>query len=235
MMRLEKKYLDIYQKYVEKRDPESLGVLIQALEPVLHKGINTFGYGIPTLYGRAKLLAKNAIETYDPMKAPLESHIMLHLQRLQRYAPRTGNVVDVSEGQRMLGREIINAERELSDKYKRPPSDQELADYLGINVRKINRARAAFGAVPESAFEGNVETAPIEQIDISSPTKQLWTEAVYQELSPIQQYIAERRLGLFGHKVESVEEIAKKLNVSPATVSYHFNTIKQKLMLADKL
>lgn len=140
-MKLEKKYLDIYQKYSANKDPESLNELIQALNPVLRKGINTFGYGVPTLYGRAKLLAKNAIETYDPHKAPLESHVMLHLQRLQRYAPRTGNVLDVSEGQRMLARELSNAEKELEDKYNRPPSDAELADYLGINVRrKIGRA-----------------------------------------------------------------------------------------------
>lgn len=234
-MKIEKKYLDIYQRYSTNKDPESLNELIQALNPVLRKGINTFGYGIPTLYGRAKLLAKNAIETYDPNKAPLESHVMLHLQRLQRYAPRTGNVLDVSEGQRMLARELSNAEKELEDKYNRPPSDAELADYLGINVRRIAMARTAYGAAPESVFEGNVEVTPLEQKQSLSDKERLWMETVYQELSPMQQYIAERRLGLFGHKVEPVEVIAKRLKISPAMVSQHMKTIQQKMVVPRDL
>jgi len=230
-MRIEKKYAELYSRYANTRDRESLYQLMQALQPIILKGVNTFGYGIPTLYGRAKLLAKNALETYDPTKGTLESHIMLNLQRLQRYAPDTGNAVSLPEGIRMLQRQISEAEKELEDKYNRAPSDQEIADYLGLNLKKIRKARVPSGAVPESAFEENIDFKPLlpNEGAEEGPKVKLWRESVYKELSPVQQYIAERRLGLFGYKPQSVEEVAKKLKISPATVSNYTKTVAEKL------
>lgn len=235
-MKLEKRYAEYYANYIKNRDRESLNQLMQALQPVMLKGINTFGYGIPTLRGRAKLLVLDAINSYDPSRGPLESHVMLSLQRLQRYAPDTGNVVKLPEGVRMLQRQVVDAEKELEDKYNRAPSDQELADYLGLSLKKIRSARVASGAIPESAFEGNVEMKSISQDNQEiSPKVKLWQESVYKELSPIHQYIAERRLGIFGHKPEPVEQVAKRLKISPASVSNYTKEVAQKLAPPEDL
>lgn len=191
---------------------------------------------MPTLYGHAKILTKNAIESYDPEKGSLESHIMLNLQRLQRLAPQTGNILDISEGNRLLQREITNVEKELEDKLGRPPSDQEIADHLGISIKRIRSLRNIYGTVPESAFEGDVAVESLGQSPQSSNIKhKLWQEAVYQELSPIDQYIAETRLGLFGKKVLPIEMVAKKLKMSPAYVSQRAKAIAQKLVPPEVL
>lgn len=228
-MPIEKRYAELYERYRQTGDKESLRELMRALHPIILKGINTFGSGFQPLYGKAKLLALNALESYDPRKGSLESHIMLHLQRLQRYAPDTGNVIRISETTRMLQKQIAEAEKEFEDRYQRPPSDQELADYLGLNINKIRKARMPAGAAAESAFEENVEAQPLIQDSKDNPKVRLWQEAVYKELSPIQQYIAERRLGLFGYKPEPIEKVAKKLRVSPATVSNYAKEVAQKL------
>lgn len=235
-MKLEKQYADLYTNYAQKRDTESLRQLMQALEPVITKGVHTFGSGIPTLYGRAKILAKQAIDTYDPKKSPLESHVMLNLQRLQRYAPNTGNVLYIPENVRLLNKQITEAEKELEDKFGRPPSDQEVADYLGLNIKKIRKVRTALGTVPEGTFDEGIAAESLDkEIPKEDSKVELWREAVYKELSPVEQYIAEKRLGMFGHKPLPVEEVAKRLKMSPASVSLYAKKVLEKLTPPDNL
>jgi len=233
-LKLEQKYVPIYQQYVSDPNPENLRKMIDALSPTIEKGIKTFGAGLPTLYGRAKLITSSALQSYDPKKGALDSHVMLHLQRLQRYLPKTSNVVDVSEATMMLQSQVMEAEKELEDELGRPPSDAELASHLKMSMKKLERLRTATGTVPSSAFDDNAQTQPIEQKTDDEKYK-LWQEVVYMDLNPIQQYIAERRYGLHGKKQESVEEMARKLKISPNMVYQHLKTIEQKMAIPRDL
>ena len=226
--KLEKEYRDAYVKYIQTQKPEDLKALLKQLNPVIQKGLNTFGGGVPTLRGHAKLLAIHALQTYDPTKGSLQAHVMLHLQRLQRLLPEASNVVYTPESLRMDAIALREAEIELTDKLRRPPSDQEIADHMKISLKRLQRIRQAQGAVPSSVFE-NTGISILDNKRLSDKTKQMLLEVIYQELSPVQQYILEHRLGLHGHKPKSVEQIAKNLGISPARVSAHLKEIDEKL------
>jgi len=232
-MKLEKKYQQAYMQYYVTKSQDALRELIELLEPTIKRGFYYFGQGLPALYGKAKLLAKDAIETYDPKKGPLETHVLLTLQRLQRLAPRVSNIVSVPEARRMLNIQLQEATKELEDKYGRPPSDQELADYLGLSLKKIENVRQAQGAAAESVFQGNVATTESQRT--SQAKEKLWMETVYKSLSPIQQKIMEGRYGLFGNRPKTLQEIADELNISTTGVHAHLARIDEILNKGWKL
>lgn len=231
-MNLENKYKDAYLQYTtDPYNQENIKKIMEAIQPTVEKAHKTFGYGLPVLRAKAKLLAYNAIKTYDPSKGSLDGHLMLTLQRLRRFVPKVTNVVSVPEAVRMQAKALEEAEHELQDKYNRPPSDQEIADYTGLSLKKIKRLRTPMGSVAESVFDGNVK---VDQVEQEQTGEDLWQEAIYKELSPTQQYIMERRFGLHGRQPETLEQISKNLNMATSSVHQQLNKINEKLQLAEE-
>lgn len=226
-MKLEPEFRPLWEAYSKRKDARTLRELLIALAPTIEKGVKTFGGGMPNLYAKAKLIAVNALNNYSPNEGRLKDYVMLHLQRLRRIAPQTGNIVSVPEMVRLGKRNLEEAQRELEDRFNRPPTDQELADYLGLSIKKLSKLQAASGAVLASAFEG--DTGEIKDQGISKNAAELLKESVYKELSPLQQYIMERRFGLHNHKEENIEEIAKKLKISVGQVHNHIQKIQNML------
>jgi len=227
-MKIEKQFQPLFEEYQRTKSPDSMRKLVEALQPTIDKGLYTFGKGIPSLVGKAKLLAMQAIQTYNPKRGNLTNHVMLNLQRLQRLAPQVSNVITVPEGLRMHAKVLNDTTKELEDKLGRPPSDQELADHVGLSLKKIEAIRKAQGAATESAFQGNV--AMIRGGEAFTPDQRnLWVETVYKELPPPQQYILENRFGLHGRPIQTLEQIAKKLGLSVSEVYNQSREIENKL------
>lgn len=230
-MKLEPKYKELYQNWQKTKSTKDLQKLLDAAYPTIEKGLKVFGGGLPNLYGRAKLIALDAMASYDPNQAPLDSYLMLNFQRLQRFLPQTGSMIKIPEAIRMQARELENAAAELEAKLQRPPSDQEIADYMGISLKRIEKIRSAQGVVPGSAFGEEIVT----QEEIPDAKLKLWIDTVYKESSPMQQYIMEHVYGLHGKKKKTLADIAKALKVSIGTVHGNLRKIEEKISLITKI
>ena len=222
------------KKYKLEQDQEALVRIIQALEPVIDRGIQIFGNGNQALRGQAKILVKNAIDSYDPAKGELKTHVLLHLQRLRRIQPQSGNIITVSEGMKILIAQLTDAEKELTDKLGRPPSDQELADYMNISLEKLKKIRTAQGSAAESNVEGLAIESPTEEND-KEQARELWIQAIYVDLDPTEQYILDSVYGRNGRQKKTLQQIAEDLKLPLSTVHAKLKKIENIINLTENI
>lgn len=219
--------------------PRNAGVLVKSLKPVLDSAIRTYvgGSPSPTIQSRAKLLALEAAAKYDPARAKLRTHLMVHLQGLRRYAAREQQIVGIPERVGLDLHRIHTATTELQDRLGREPSDQELSDHTGLSRRRLQYVRQAKGGVAEGQMTRESESGE----DVFQPAvKQThddsaWTEMVYHDLHPTDQLILEHSLGLHGRKQISKQAIAKKLKLSPGAISQRAARIQAMLDKKEEL
>lgn len=233
---LESEFSDIYNQWKKEPSPANNTLILKAVNPVLTSAIKTYGFtGSPTLQGRAKIMALDAIKKYDPTKAKLRTHLMAQLQGLRRAAAREQQILSVPE---KVGLDIVhlkNAENDLRDQLARDPSDVELSDYLKLPIKRIKyirnmRKTYAEGQIKKITDEGEDYAAP--SIESTRGIHQ-WHNLVYHDLHPIDQVIMEHTLGMNGKPILSNKELAIRLNISPGAISQRKSKIQDKLNLRD--
>jgi len=239
---LEEQFAQPYLAWQRTPDPDSTQTLLDALRPVTNSALRAFGgpsATSPTLKSQAKILALDALKSYDETKAPLKAHIMSRLQRLRRVAAQQRQVIHVPEQVSMDQTATEAARKELEEQLEREPSDGELADYTGLSIKRLRHIRTGGRPVAESTImragqeEGSGGYEPgVRQL---GDRKDEWQELVYSDIDPTNQLILERSMGMHGHVPQKPSEIARLLKISPAAVSHRMAQIQQKLDQRDQL
>lgn len=229
---LEPEFHDTYSAWKLKADPSTRGALLRAVNPVLDTATKSYGGGsaTPTLRSQAKLRTIQAFDTYDPKKATLRTHLLSQLRSLQRDAGKLDQIIRIPEQISILSAQLQRAETDLSDDLGRPPSDTELADHLGITLRRLQHIRKAHVGVNSGIFRDEVG----DQFDPAARSlAKMRTDPViemaYYDLQPSDQLILELSLGLHGKRPQSTEAIAKKLRVSSASISQRKKKIQERI------
>jgi DNA-directed RNA polymerase specialized sigma subunit len=205
--------------------PENFSAVMKEVEPVLDSGLRSFGGGDPGLRTRAKLLAAQAFESYDPAAgASLKTHVYGNLQRLQRYRAQRSYAIHVPEGARLDEKRLRDFRVEFEEKTGREPADDEVADGTGMSLKRIRRMR--IHEVPDSTMTGEKGDLAVA---VRKDPQQLWLDYVYHDLDPRGKKILEWTTGYGGAKVLPKSEIAKRLRVTPAAVSIRISKIVEKL------
>ena len=169
---------------------------------------------------QARALAIEAFQSYDPKKAKLSTHLYSRLQRLRRYATTKAPIVQIPEKLRAEQQYLQEQIKQFEDDHGRPPSDLELSDRTGFSLRKLQRIRQIPTAVSATVATSPDSADMAAGVALENPSKdQFWVELVYHDLTPTDQFIMERLMGLHGHKPMPSAEIAKQLRLSPAAVS----------------
>ncbi|HSN72859.1 MAG TPA: sigma-70 domain-containing protein [Steroidobacteraceae bacterium] len=209
-----------YEAWRSNQRPEQMTQLLDAARPVIDRALSAYAGGNKALTGRAKRLAIDAFKTFDPTRgAKLRTHLYIRLQPLQRaYTKRTSPLAVPERVQLDLLR-LQQTERAMRDELNREPADMELAERLNMSPRRIAHVRAfSKGLVSEGQLrspEGEPLQLGLQQV---SPDD-LWVEYVHHDLSPIDKKIFEWKTGIYGKKMLSTNEIARRLNISPSAVS----------------
>jgi len=216
----------LYESYTKQPTKARMAKLLEAIEPILAQAEKSYGVSGPVVHARAKVLAANAVVSYQPGgSASLETHIYNQLRPLSRYARQTQQVLAVPERVSYDLHTLKTAETELSVKLGRQPSDLELADRLNMSPSRIQRLRQYSQPMPSEVMSfGQVA---------ENDAQELWSEFVYHELDPIDQAI-------FDGKIRSMppipaNELARKLNISPSAVSQRSLKISQRLAEGEQL
>jgi len=130
------------------------------------------------------------------------------------------------------------AANELEEQIGQPPSDQQLADFTGLSLKRLQYIRGsgrplAESTITRSSGDGggsyDPRVRPIEE------SHDAWLELVYDDLDETNQYILERVLGLHGHKKTRPSQVAAQLKISPAAVSHRMAKIQYKVDQRDAL
>lgn len=228
--KLEPDYVAPYKAWKTSDTPETRAALLNAISPVLSRGVTTYGGGDKLMGGHAKLLALKALPTYDPEQGRLDTHLLSHLQGLQRIYGKQQQLIKVPERMVLDYGKLQDTEKELEDKLGRVPTIGELQRQTGLSRTRIAKIRQAN---PGVATTGMV---PSEENDLSSVASriigddrdtQAWLDFVHDDLNPTDQVIMEHLMGLYGKRKLSTKELAKKLAITPSAVSQRASRIQK--------
>lgn len=215
-----------YAEWSAERTPDRMKAVLDALDTTINSEVQRFSGPKPLLRSRARSLAVGAIRSYDPASgAKLRSWVVTQLQPLSRYTNALKPVYTPEDAARKAYA-VSAARGRFVDETGRDPTDEELADAVGISVKRLKSIRKAAPAVVYERQSGGEddETAPDYAIYGSSPVRDA-SEAVYSGLSERDRRIFDLRTGSHGAKQSSGGEVARLLKVSPAYVSQRTGSI----------
>lgn len=224
--------LQAIQAWQAAPTPELAATMLKQLRPVFDRAIRQFVPGeiSPTLRAHAKHIALEQLPQYDVQKASPETFLRPHLQRLQRLQVQQNNIISVPERVLMERQALARAETELEDQYGVSPSTLQLADYLGVPVKRIKYIRQA--QLPRSESQSIMygeDGEPQEQAVEQEQTRAA-AHFVYDSLDDERdRRILEWSLGLHGHKPQTVAAIANRLHITPSAVSQRAQKIQQQV------
>lgn len=234
MTKLEPEYAAPFAAWKAKPEPATAATIMQALAPTVAGAVRYhLGDVHPLVLGRARLMALDALGSYDPTKGRLNTHIYNHLQGLKRVNRQELSGVRAPERLTLERRRLLAAEQELSHTLGREPTDDELSDAVSLPHERIARIRRSQIGAPSSAFEAGDEEGPGSAPATRQSGANLrshWQQAIYDELDPYHQKVMELGLGLHGRDgpMEN-QEIARRLRRSPGAISQAKARIQAKL------
>jgi AraC-like DNA-binding protein len=207
------------------RLPADNARFLEGVSPILDKAVNMYvGRPDPAARARAKALALAAAAGYDPKQSKLQTHLLNQLQPLRRYAAGRRYVMKVPERQQYRLQALRDAEAELADELDRPPTDAELSDRTGLSRTQLARLRSYKAQTAEGRF------MDLDQPGVVDNTPDLWSDFVYAGLGVADKVVFEGRFGLNGREVKTVQQLAKELGMSAATVSRRAAMIEERLV-----
>lgn len=217
-----------YAGWLKDKTPENLSKVVEAFYPTINSEITRYSGPKTLLRSRAKILTVKAIKTFNPMSgARLQSWIVTNLKPLSRYSvkQRDVRVPEVAARQAAV---VSRAVKDLSDEYGREPTDEEIADELGMTVKRVRDVRRkAVASVPSSMFDetdGGEGSMSVPGVVTPSPVP-FARDAVYSGLDDTDRFIFDSITGLHGSPVMTAKDVAAALGVSPAAVSQRANRI----------
>jgi len=145
----DQKYNEGYwaKQYLETGNMDSKDKALQALKPLIMKRVGeinvskSISHG--SLYGKGVGLASHAIDTWDPSKAKLATHVTNQLQKLHRYVNKYGPMLHTPEHRISQWSDLDKAFEAYEHEYGTGEYDKNLlAAATGLPVADIEKAIA---------------------------------------------------------------------------------------------
>lgn len=226
----------VFDDWRKNSSPEANTKLLGTVQPIIDTAVNSYAgqNASPTLKNKARLMALKALQSYDPQKGNVKTHLLSQLQSLRRAAAQEQNIIGIPEQVGLDFQRLSAAENELRDGLSRDPTDDELADMTGLSTKRIKKIRNFHQPVAEGMTamqSGNSEDDTNTDIASTLPnyTKHTdaWLDFVYGDLTPTDKLIMDMTLGRNGRRRTSTQDIARRLNITPGAVSQRAAKIQQ--------
>lgn len=216
-----------YTTWRTSRTPETNTALLKNLQPIIDTAVSSYAgaNASSVLKNRARLLALQAMDKYDPQKGNVKTHLLTHLQRLRRLNAQSQNIIQVPEQVGLDFQKIQRIENDIRAELSRDPTDEEIADRTGLSVRRLRKIRQFNQPVAEgtAAASADLESGPNTDIASVRPDRagahDAWLNFVYDDLGPVDKIIMDSLLGRNGRRRTATQDLARRLNISPGAVS----------------
>jgi hypothetical protein len=213
-----------YQGWLKKKSKRNMGKLVKKFSGILHSELPKYYGNLPkgVLKSYGKKFIISAVKTYDPNKGKLSNHIVQNLQRLHRVNYETSGVFRMSE-ELQSGVNLFKGSKSfLEDKLGREPTNEELSKELHWSPTKVARMEKQ---IKKEVLSGALEMSPVF-INAEDPR----LDYLYHDLPPEDKLVFQYRVGYRGAPILPVKDIAKKIKMSPATVSNKAMGIANKIV-----
>lgn len=134
--------MEVWRRWRENPNPEDFGWLYNSHQGLIGAatGSKVRSAELPRSAMRSRILRNyiQALETYDPTKAALNTHVQNRVKyRLGRYTQRYSQLGRIPEERARLIDPLRNREAVLREQLGREPSDLELSDDIAANVTEM--------------------------------------------------------------------------------------------------
>lgn len=218
--------LTAWERYQNGDETASSEVLTE-LDGTINKAISAYANGDPQMRTQARILALEAVKTYDPSKGTqLSTYVYGQLQKLRRESAQRANLTHVSENVAIERSQIQRQIREYVADHGEEPTTEQLADLTGLSVKRIDSVMNYKPVIPDS-----IAVSPEGDSLAQSETDRaldLYDRLIYDELDDIDKKIYEWTTGYGKGEILSQVEIAQRLGISTAAVSKRYKRIVDK-------
>lgn len=200
------------------RKPDDLEPLMDRFEPVLQSHLRRYAghVNIPTPAIQADLENRfvQAVRSFDPGRgAQLATHVNWHLKGVHGFVTQHQNLARIPENQLSRIREMTSAIHNLQDDLGKVPDNAALASRLKWSPTQVAKLRRSLRKdLLTSGFQvpvGVLEPSRWESIKSLLPA----------ELDKKEKFVFEHTTGAGGAPIMQAQEMAKRLNVSNASIS----------------
>lgn len=210
------KELSPYENWTADPSPENLKGVVDSLEPSINYSLSTVG-GVndPYLRAKARKIAAEAVQSYNPETAALPTWTTQQLMQLKRLARQSSPAMRIPEKAQLDNLSISHAEAEFLDKHDRYPDLDELSDAVRLPKKRIQDVRKMARAVPsESALQGaTVNPQEPDHYDEA-------LDYVYADLDATDKKILEMKTGYGGkYDPQPADVIAKEVGIHPSNLT----------------
>lgn len=194
--KLQEQEMALYEKY-RSGSTRAKYRLLDSLNPIIASQVNKYtGSGLPSsaLKLEAKRLTNKAIESYDPNKAQLNTHVINNLKKLSRFVMNYQNIGHIPEPRVLMIGKYNTIFDNLEADLGREPTVAELADAMQVNPAEIERLQTELrkdlsmttpGDDDEGGFYFYAQPSTVE------PEKKQAIEFIYYDADPINKKIIE--------------------------------------------
>lgn len=173
-------------------------------------------------------LASMAAESYDEKSGTkFSTYLTNYLKKLSRISTQYGAAVRLPEQKQFEVHKLNQAEQHLHEELGRPASAQELSEYAGVPLAKVN------SLLTNRKKEVNINNLAYTPVFLQNSRWDDQVHFAYHDLPDRDKVIFEHSTGFGGKPVLTTEQIAKKLSLSPSTVSNRLNLINKKMNLEE--
>jgi len=218
----------LYDQWKASQDPKVLADLMQTLKPTVANAVKTYANGNESLNTRAYILAREALDSYDPSKkASLSTHVFSRLQRLYRISSERFSAVHVPENVRTDSLSVQRFVNRFSDEHGIEPSDLQIADALKMSPKRVMKATTRGRETMESKATSDKGDTFGQSSGLSE--EEVWRDYVYASETPENQKVMEYTMGYGNAKVIPKGVAAAKMGISAPAYSQRINTVTKKL------
>lgn len=218
------KDVELWEKWKRSHSQQDLQALLDHLQPVINQQVTRWSGSLarPMLETQAKVLATEAIKTYNPARgAALATHVTNRLQKLSRTVYTHTQAARLPEHKAIGMASFSVAQDSLQNELGREPSHIELADHLGWSVNRVGAFQKAY-ARKELLASGEFNPSQFPIADEQDPI----IGFVYHDMAPGTQKLFEHITGYNDATVLSNNELMRKFKMTQGQVSYQKRKLK---------
>ena len=221
------KDLELWTQYKTNPGKKTLEPLLNNFKGTITKSVNKWGGGnvAPAVLDiKAKKIAIDAFNNFNPAKAKLNTHLTNHLKGISRPVYET-QVARMPESRTLKVGTYLTANQELVNGLGRLPTAKELSDNLNWNIKEVHRfrneLRSQYSTDPDKPVPPGFETfnSEIGELDF-----------IYHDLNDQDKQVFESTTGYMGADILSTKDLMKKSGLTSGQISHSKRRIKSKVM-----
>ncbi|MAG27776.1 hypothetical protein CMI47_19785 [Candidatus Pacearchaeota archaeon] len=213
----------LWRAWKDTPNKGTLTPLMKQLDPVIQKEVGRWaGSAVarPVLKIEAKKLTLQALGSYDPGKAALNTHVTNQLKGLSRGPYTYLNPARMPEHRQIKLKTYKDSEERLSEMLGRDPTANEIANDLAWSIQEVGRFR-------KELRKEYSTTQPIppgfEQDDSDAGVLGF----IYHDLNPQDKRVFEHTTGFGGAQILSTKDMMKTTRLTQGQISHSKRRLKK--------